>query len=325
MDWKDDSLVYGHDLGVVILTRHSDLAYSNSLPTEFQRRWFFKKTYIHLGQEVSIVKIRGNIIAAVHPTDETISIYNLETQVTNKLGGLSGHSSYINSIDISADGQYIVSTGDDRNLFIWENGKPRSFPLAGTGKVVKFWQGPDGDRVIVLEAVNKIRVLDWKNSEWLLTIHPAQSGCCGPASGSVKDIAISNGDILAIGLGWWKRYNLATLAGGCGYTIPSSENRFAKASPSSVTAVSANSSLIGVVSPSASYIHDPSNDSSGTFSINYTLPADEITAAALRNRGDILAIANGKLLTLVKNSSMDYEQQVFPEEDLQNSDIITIE
>lgn len=308
LDWQDDSLAYGHDLGVVVLTRFQDPSYSNNLPTEFQRQWFFKKTYVHLGQEVSVVRLQGSIIAAVHPTDDTISVYDLRTEKTSKLGGLSGHSSYINSIDISADGQYIASTGDDRNLFVWENGSPRSYPLAGTGKVVKFWEGPEGSRVIVLEAVNKIRVLDWKNSEWLFTIHPAQSGCCGPTSGSVKDIAVTNGDILAIGLGWWKRYNLTTLAGGCGYTIPTSESWFAKATPSSVTVVSADGALVGLVSPYSSSIYDPSNDSNGTFSLKYNLPATEITAVALRNRGDILAVANGKLLTLIRNTNMGYEE-----------------
>lgn len=324
LDWQDDSLVYGHDLGVVVLMRFTDPVYSNNLPTEFQRRWFFKKTYVHLGEEVSAVRMRGNIIAAAIPTSNTISVYDLSTKKHLKLGGLSGHQSFINSIDISADGQFIASTGDDRNLFIWENGSPRSFPLAGTGKIVKFWEGPEGDRVIVLEAVNKIRVLDWKKSEWLFTIHPAQSGCCGPASGSVKDIAVSDGDILAIGLGWWKRYNLETLSGGCGYTIPSAENRFSKAPSSSATAVSSDGSLVGLVTPTTCYIHDPSLDSRGTFSLNYQLPAaGEITGVALRNRGDILAIANGKLLTLVKNSNMDYEQEEILHD--VNEDVIALE
>lgn len=323
LDWQDDSLVYGHDLGVVVLTRFSDPVYCNNLPTEFQRRWFFKKTYVDMGQEVSVVRMRANIIAAAHPTDNTITVYDLTTEKRTKLGGLSGHSSYINSLDISSDGQYVVSTGDDRNLFVWENGSPCSFPLSGTGKIVKFWDSPEGDRVIVLEAVNKIRILDWKNSEWLLTIHPAQSGCCGPSSGSVKDIAVSDGDILALGLGWWKKYNLATLSGGCGYTVPSSESRYSKASSSSVTIASGDGTLVGLVSPSACLIYDPSHDSKGAFSLNYNLPVGEVTGIALRDRGDILAVANGKLLTLIRNTYLDYEQEEFPEH--LNGDIIAIE
>lgn len=305
LDWQNDTLVYGHETGVTILTRHTDPAHANNLPTELQRHWFFRKEEIDLGQEVAIVKFRRDIIAAVH--EDTISVLNI---TTGEKYTLEGHTSYINSVDISADGKTIVSTGDDRMLIVWdESNHSTKFPLEGTGKVARFWEGPAGDRVVVLEAVNKIRVLDWKKSEWLVTIYPAQSGCCGPSSGSVKDIAItSTGDILAVGLGWWKKYILTTLSGGCGYTIPNAENRFSKSSPGAVVAVSSKGQLIGLAGSGNVEIHDPNNEfSSGSFSLNLKIPG-EITGLALRDRGDTLVVATGRQLTIVKNPNVDYEQ-----------------
>lgn len=305
LDWQNDTLVYGHETGVTVLNRHADPAHANNLPTELQRRWLFRKEEIDLGQEVAIVKFRHDIIVAVH--EDTISVLNI---ATGEKYTLEGHTSYINSVDISSDGKTIVSTGDDRMLIVWdESGQSIKFPLDGTGKVVKFWEGPAGDRVVVLEAVNKIRLLDWKKSEWLVTIHPAQSGCCGPSSGSVKDIAVTgSGDILAIGLGWWKKYVLSTLSGGCGYTIPNAENRFSASSQNSVVAVSKNGQLISLAGNNSVMIHDPSNEfSSSIFSLNLNLPG-EITGLALRDRGDILAVASGRQLSIVKNPNIENEQ-----------------
>lgn len=312
MDWDNDTLVYGHERGVTVLSRYIDTNTTNQYGTELQRQWAFTKNDIDLGQEVSIVKIQEDILVAAHPDDHTMTVLNISTGEKIKLGeNNNGHSSYINSIDISSSGKYILSTGDDRNLIIWENEKPQTFTLAGTGKVAKFWEGSDGDRVIVLEAVNKIRVLDWKKSEWLLTIHPAQSGCCGPSSGSVRDITtIPNGDILAVGLGWWKRYTLTALSGGCGYTVPSSESRFVKTASNPGLCVSGNASFIGIVTPSVSYIHDPERESQHTFSLNYKLPAQEITGLALRDHGGYLAIATGKLLTIIRNSNVTEDNHV---------------
>lgn len=323
LDWYDDHLVYGHDLGVTVLSRIRDTRLTSSYPTEFQRNWSFDKVHFHLGKPVELVKMYESLIACVHYNHE-ITVINAQRtssetrgltldKDTRTLGGSGGHSSYINSVDISPDG-LIASTGDDRRLLIWDqNGIPQNFPLEGSGKLVKFWSAPYGDIIIVLEAGNKIRLLDYTKSEWILTIYPGQAGCCGPASGNVRSFFVNNDFLYVVGIGWWKKYDLNNVKGGCGFTQSEQNGVFVTRPNNQSIAVtpsynsgSAITSVIGLVSERAQYIHDTSKDNEQTFELKYTLPSDEITAAAIRNEGDVLAIASGRYLTLLRYPKAEY-------------------
>lgn len=299
LDWFDNFLAYGHDLGVTVLSQITDSNEASYYPTEFQKRWAFRKNYFHLGKPVELVRYHQQQIAAVHPTFD-ITLINTQSGKTTALGGSSGHSSYINSVDISSEG-LVASTGDDRTLLVWEKGVPYNFSLGGAGKVVKFWSTADGDNIAVLEAGNKIRILNYRTREWILTIYPGQAGCCGPSSGAVKDIMIVDQFLFAVGIGWWKKYDLTNIFGGCGFTSPAAESRFSRSPSSSFPAVS-TSKFIGLATPTTQYIHDTSKGSDATYALDYTLPGDEITGAAIRSAGDVFAIASGNLLSLVRNT-----------------------
>lgn len=162
--------------------------------------------------------------------------------------------------------------------------------------------------MIVLEAGNKIRILDWRKVEWLLTIYPGQGGCCGPSTGSVKDFFVVGGFLYTVGIGWWKKYDLSNISGGCGFTAPIAEFQFARGSNYSPFIATTSSSFIGMATSLSQYIHDSSKESDPTYVLNYKLPADDITAAAIRPQGDVLAIANGRLLTLVRNPNVEYSK-----------------
>lgn len=277
---------------------------------------------------VQVVKMYNSLIACVHYNQNQITLINTQSSSNSDtpssagiekkvLGGSRGHSSYINSVDISPEG-LVASTGDDRRLLLWdESGSPQNFPLDGAGKLVKFWSAPFGDVLIVLEAGNKIRLLDYNKSEWILTIYPGQAGCCGPMTGNVRSFFVNNNYLYAVGVGWWKKYDLTNVQGGCGYTQPVVEESFitkpdkfsfvVTSSLGSSGNGSSSDTTIGVASQNTQYIYDTAKeDSTKLYALNYTLSSDEIAAAAIRNEGDLLAIASGKLLTLVRNPNSKY-------------------
>lgn len=293
LDWFNENLVYGHDLGITVLSR-SPNTQANSYSTEIQKKWEFKKNYFHLGKSVELVRYRDKYVAAVHPTFD-ITLVDTQSGKLTLLGGSSGHSSYINSVDISING-LVASTGDDRALLIWDDGTPFDFPLGGVGKIVKFWNSADSNIVVVLEAGNKIRVLNYQTKEWMLTIYPGQAGCCGPSTGSVKDIMITDKFLYAIGLGWWKKYDLENIYGGCGFTTPVAEQTFFQ-KPLSSHLVISNSRFIGLATAKLQLIYDTNKNK--LYSLDFNLPDDEITGLTISSTGEAFIIATGNILTLI--------------------------
>lgn len=289
----------------------------------FQAEWTFTPHEYRLDQPVELFCFNQSVVAAVHPTND-ISLVSLTSGNSKKLSSPEGHTSYINSVDISTDG-LVVSTGDDHKLIVWELEQsnenqtqneytPKVFNLGGVGKSVRFWRNSNADWVVVLEAGNKVKILDWRKSKWMTTIYIGQSGCCGPLTGSVKDIFIVDDFLYAIGLGWWKKFDLTALDGGTGITFPKSEGHFYKnpnSSSSSLPVIpnyTEDSHVMGLVTRDAQYIHDIlKNSSESTFKLDYKLPTNEISAAAVRSKGDVLAVVNDKILTLIGNSFKEEE------------------
>lgn len=301
LDWFEDSLAYGHDHGVTILSRTFDPINSSGLPSEFQRQWSFRKSYQYLGQAADFIRFRGDYIAAAHNADYSISLIHLETGEVTSLTGGSGHASFINGIDISDDG-LVVSTGDDRNLVIWENGKPiRTFRLTSPGLDVRFWDGGDSDLLAVLEAGNKIRILDWQKGQWLLTIYP---GGAFKEGETVKSIGVVQGEVVAIANMSCKRFRIRTLSGGCGYT-PASDELKPSSDYKNWSVAYSQTNYVAYVSSNDIYFYDLHRSDEHGLYINYGV--DDITCTALRSRGDVLAIASGNTITFLHNTYMNYD------------------
>lgn len=314
MDWNDQALAYGHDLGVSILTRQIEpTEKSSGLPFEFQRKWPFQYSYQHLGLPSENIRFTGNYLAASH-SDHTVSYINLDQGEVKTLGGSSGHRSFINDLDISYDG-VVASTGDDRNLLIWEdsnNKPPHLFRLSSVGLKVRFWDDNDSDKILVLEAGNKIRVLDWRKGQWLLTIYPSTLDSTSPFGGNVKDIGIFNSEIVAIGNGWWKKFYIPSLTGGCGYTPPTDQGRLISVKNNDNNdgndddgLYSLSGRYIGYAADSEASIYDLVT--AGEHGSHVSLHLDQVSAITLRERGDILAVASGDKITLIKNRSINYD------------------
>lgn len=308
VDWNEQSLAYGHELGVGILTRVTERSEKTSgLPFEFQRQWAFKTSYIHLGLAAENLRFNGQYVAASH-SDYSISYIDLVKGEVTNLGGYRGHRSFVNGLDISYDG-IVASTGVDRNLLIWEDVQqpPQLFRLSGSGLKVRFWDENDSDRLVVLEAGNKIRILDWRKRQWLLTIYPTTQDRSTPYGGNVKDIGVYNSEIIAIGEGWWKKFHIPSLTGGCGYTAPTDHGRLISDN-SKNGMYNLSGRYIGYANTQESSIYDLVTASEHGSHVDIQL--NQIASLALRERGDILAIASGTNISLVRNRAMNYEESL---------------
>lgn len=308
VDWNEQSLAYGHDLGVSILTRETEPSEKTSgLPFAFQRQWAFRTSYIHLGLAAENIRFKGQYVAASH-SDYSISYIDLAKGEVTNLGGYRGHRSFINGLDISYNG-VVASIGDDRNLLVWEDVQqpPQHFRLSGSGLKVGFWDESDSDWLVVLEAGNKIKILDWRKGEWLFTIYPTTLDATTPYGGNVKDIGVFNSEIIAIGEGWWKKFHIPSLTGGCGFTPPTDKGRLIS-----------DNSRNGLYSLSGRYIGYSNTQESSIYDLvtasehgsHVDVQLNQITSLAIRERGDILAIASGTNITLVRNRSMNYEESL---------------
>lgn len=297
LDWSSDgqSLAYGHSLGVCILTRQppSDGAHESG----FQAHWQCTKSYQYLGSPAEIVRFEGVFVAAAHP-DYTISLVDATSGELSRLVGSNGHRAAISDIDLTSNG-LVASVGLDRNLVVWENGTAFRFRLDGPGQKVRFWDDNNSDRVVVVDGTNRIRILDWRRGSWLLTIYTGQD--CGP----IQEIGIYNNDVLVIGDGWWKRYNLSSLSGGCGYTHPFDSGTLGATSHSKGMYKFSRNQHIGYASGSGAAIYDLVSFSEHGSQVEYSIPSPR--TIALRPRGDVLAVGSGNGITLVRNRYLGHE------------------
>jgi WD40 repeat protein len=285
LDWNDNILALGHELGVTVLSP----SLNSSNP------WSFEKSYEYLRKPVLKLRFRGSKIAAVH-ADRTISEISLSSDPSLpnallKLGGSLGHQSFINDVDISPQG-YIASTGDDKKLILWTDGQPTApYRLASPGLAVKFWEDQDSDRLLVLEEGNKIRIFDWRKGQWVVTVF------VGPEA-SIKGMGIYDGDIIAIGQGWWKSYHLPSLKGGAGYTFTYDDGAHVGGTSTDLVAYS-NSRYVAYGSPSGVIFHDIGNAGEHGVKIEFDL-STEIQAIALRSQGDLCALSTATSVYLFK-------------------------
>lgn len=280
LDWSpDNSIAFGHDLGVGLLEQAESPVV---MPTEIQRQWTLTKRYFHLGKRVNIVRAKAGCLATAHP-DNSISV--LKDGSIRQFGGTRGHSDKVTDVDISTTG-IIASTGNDRYVLVWEESIPRSFRLSGMGQKVKFWNDGDSDRLIVLESDDKIRILDWRKGQWLLTIYPGKK---------VDDIGVIGGDLVAVGNGWWKKFNINSLTGGCGYTPPTDEGRL-MTNGSSNGKMALNKYFAAYASNDEADIFDLRNASEHGPQMQFN--DRQVNAMALNTDKETLAVASGSCLLL---------------------------
>ncbi len=228
--------------------------------------------------------------------DYSLRLFDHLESETKVLGGRGGHSADVNGIDVSPSG-IVASVADDRLLLIWENGVPSSFQLNSIGKVVKFWEDGDGDKVIVVEAGNVIRVLDWRKNQWLYSIYPGQFGSCSDVGSAViRDVTTINDHIIVTGNGWWKSYDPTKLKGGTGYTPATEEGRL-NGWPRAAKLVSGHEFAAGL-SRQQTFVYNLRNRNTSPVPINVMLPSNEISAAALNRQANIIAVAHGPRLIL---------------------------
>jgi hypothetical protein len=280
VDWNpwNGALAYGHALGVGILAPEGDNQ--------------FKASFQHLGMAALTVKFNGDYLAAVHP-DFSMSQLSLATGDIKKLEGRRGHSSFVNAVDVSSDGT-VVSVGDDKFLLVWAKDQqyPRRVLLAGAGRAVKLWNSSDGDRVVVLESDNHISVFDLWRTQCVANIY------VGMDDGLIQDIGVHGSQIIVVGVGWWKAYDMSVIVGGCGYTPPSDEGRLVGCNHAGLLRISGD--FVGHGCPTCLQVYDLSNAGEHGVSVNYNMGVSEVSCLCLDGRGEMAALTSGSILAVYK-------------------------
>ncbi len=109
----------------------------------------------------------GNSIISVSSSGQFIRMWDLDSNVYNTLE-LKGHTSGINSIAYSSDGQYVVSASDDKTVRVWDakTGMQIGNPLTGHTQIVTFAVfSPDGRQIASASADSTVRVWDLETGE----------------------------------------------------------------------------------------------------------------------------------------------------------------
>lgn len=280
LDWNEYSLAVGYGLGVAILGPMDNKTKS----------WNLQKSYEYLGKQVLRLRFKGDQIVTTHP-DFTLSVLTLsedpsQPNSVERLGTDSsrGHHAWINDVDCSPQG-HVASTGSDKRLILWANGSFESFMLKSTGLAVKFWEDNESDRLLILETGGKVRVFDWRKSQWLVTIF---------VNAPVRGLGLYDGDVVAVGLGWWKSYHLPSLRGGCGYTYPYDDGSHVGGESSDLIAYS-SSRYVAYGGPSGVTFFDIAN--AGEHGVKTELDLNvPPTAVALRPQGDLCALTTAASL-----------------------------
>lgn len=309
--WSKDRLVYGHEQGVTILTRHKST--SNDDSNGFASEWTFVASQFHLGLSCELIATAGNYVATVHD-DSTISLINLAEEDENGNAvetspPKKGHWDFVNSVDVNSEG-VVASVGDDRQLLISSAHDTHKIKLEGAGRYVKF-QEDCGDHLVVLEGSNRLRVFDWRKLEFLYTVYSndvvggsKKIGCCGPPT-AVKAVALANGSgdsdqLLVLGNGWWRKYLSRSLQGGGGHTVPHAQGElYGSRQLQNALVCTAGVGHAAVVSAKTTFFYTIGNEK------GWEVPhvfVSGLHAAAARIEGDMVAVSSGKQLTLLRKA-----------------------
>lgn len=291
-------LAYGHENGVSVLTPiPKDTQISKNLPSSLQQEWVFQVTNIPLHSLVTHIKFTSKYLVACHD-DNTITLINHLDESKVRLGveGTQTHTGEINSVDISENGT-IVCAADDKIVIVWEREESRVFYLDNIATLVKFWTDKDGDKIIVVENGNTVKVLDYKKNQWLYTIYPLSYSA--NAQPSINDVLIHNDRVIVVGNGWWKEYDTELLNNGAGYTLPNGESQLAGWLLNSKYISSKSKPLIGGISNDRSSFYDLAANSNQVHQFKLQIPSIEVPAGSINHDGVVL-FASGSKLILVK-------------------------
>lgn len=302
VDIDGDTIVYGHEFGVTLLEPTKEHAIDGYIASEFQRRFVFRPHYMHLQQAVHRVRVSNGIIFTAHH-DHSLQYINLAPGAPDSGKPVRlphRHGSFINAIDVSPNGRYFVSTGDDKKVAVYDrqapDAEPVVFSLAGIGNAVRFIdsQGPESARIAVLEAGNRIRIIDLSSREFLVTIYVGTPEPCHDVGAGIG----GGFDVAAVGATWWRAYNVLELQGGCGFTAEK-DALLLNAPRTSHTVLSRNGRLGASLHPRGAVFHELDKGDLGREThIDHDLGTTEFAQPALSPRGDVLAVVAGKSLIL---------------------------
>lgn len=303
--WNNDALIYGYSQGVTILTRKPQV-----LGNAFASEWSFDPVEYHLGLACELIATCDDFLVVGHD-DNTLTLINIEENSIQRTDVKRGHYDFVNGIDVNMDGM-VASVGDDRQLLIYSDKLEvvHKIKLDGAGRAVKF-QEEGGPHLVVLEGSNRLNVYDWEKGQLLYTVFSndvvggsKKIGCCGPPA-AVKAVALSVGQnhadqLTVLGSGWWRKYSSANLQGGGGHTVPNKQGELlgSRQLSGAVFCVS-NDTAVVVSNKKASFY---SLGAEKRVEVHYDFVSG-VEAAAVRAKGDLVAVAAGRNLVLLSNGA----------------------
>ncbi|KAG5366822.1 hypothetical protein CJU89_1268 [Yarrowia sp. B02] len=304
--WSGDNLIYGYNQGVTVLMRKPRV-----LGNQFASEWSFVPSEYHLGLACELIATAVYWVAVAHD-DNTISLINLANDAVERTDVKRGHYDFVNGIDVNADGM-VASVGDDRQLLIYNDKLEvvHKIKLDGAGRAVKF-QEEGGPRLVVLEGSNRLNVYDWEKGQFLYTVYSndvvggsKKIGCCGPPA-AVKAVSLTvgpnNSDLLTVlGSGWWRKYSSANLQGGGGHTVPNLQGELYGSRQLRNAVFCIGHDDAAVVSDKKTFFYSLLREES-VKEVEYDFVSG-VEAAAVRERGEIVAVADGRRLVLLHSGS----------------------
>ncbi|GMM38809.1 hypothetical protein DASC09_061480 [Saccharomycopsis crataegensis] len=237
-DWNGCLLAVGTSDASISIFNPVALDDIYTLPTKFQKQYILAKTKIDLSSvfksSVDFLQFTSRyLLAASVDSSKIILINHVSDQQSSNNMKLSDikHQvfdlppGFINSMDVNDDGVIAVAM-DSKQVMIYNcndiQPTPMSFRLTNIPTMVQFASFYNREYLLILEATNIVKILDWKSYEWLVSIYPT-SYDSNNAKSEVSNIFTTTNELLISGLnGWFKKYDLNEIIGGAGYTKPSS-------------------------------------------------------------------------------------------------------